>query len=172
MTTISIISRADARAFGSIRYFTGMSCPAGHVAERFVSTSSCCECGKERGRRPASWTAQRVQARETRAREKHEFAMRRVEARHAIETTRVEHVPAPPEPLCPPRPKDGLCQCCFKLPKHARFGDKLVLDHNHYTGEFRGWICDQCNRAAGLVGDNSSGARLLLAYLERADGAR
>jgi hypothetical protein len=40
------------------------------------------------------------------------------------------------------------------------------LDHNHETGEFRGWLCSNCNTALGLVGDNADGARRLLEYIE------
>ncbi|MDE2233902.1 MAG: hypothetical protein KGJ90_07420 [Patescibacteria group bacterium] len=28
------------------------------------------------------------------------------------------------------------------------------LDHNHITGELRGWLCAQCNHAIGLFRDN------------------
>lgn len=31
---------------------------------------------------------------------------------------------------------------------------KLVYDHNHQTGKFRGWICSKCNLAMGLLDDD------------------
>ncbi len=37
-------TRAEAKARGLTRYFTGEPCPHGHVAERFASTRQCCEC--------------------------------------------------------------------------------------------------------------------------------
>lgn len=42
-TTISI-TRKDAKALGFVRYFTGKSCPKGHVAERFTSYGQCVDC--------------------------------------------------------------------------------------------------------------------------------
>lgn len=38
------ITRAEAKAAGLVRYFTGKPCPHGHVAERFASYGQCVEC--------------------------------------------------------------------------------------------------------------------------------
>lgn len=51
------------------------------------------------------------------------------------------------------------CPICLKV-------KKLVWDHDHQTGEFRGWICRQCNIALGLIGDDYSAVRRLMAYLQ------
>jgi Recombination endonuclease VII len=60
----------------------------------------------------------------------------------------------------PIKPADGLCQNCGA---EAR----LVLDHCHQTGEFRGWICDPCNVGIGQLGDDIEGLERALAYLKR-----
>lgn len=44
-------------------------------------------------------------------------------------------------------------------------GKKMVIDHNHETGEFRGWICRQCNLVLGLIHDNPETLEKLKAYL-------
>ena len=31
---------------------------------------------------------------------------------------------------------------------------KLCFDHDHNTKKHRGWLCPQCNRAIGQLGDN------------------
>lgn len=41
-----VISRADARASGLIRYFTGRPCLRGHICERLVSSCGCPECSR------------------------------------------------------------------------------------------------------------------------------
>jgi hypothetical protein len=53
----------------------------------------------------------------------------------------------PREKDCPPRPEDGLCQCCGEPVR------KFHLDHCHDTGAFRGWVCHACNTGVGKMDD-------------------
>jgi hypothetical protein len=41
----------------------------------------------------------------------------------------------------------------------------LHLDHDHETGEFRGWLCWHCNTGIGKLGDTPDGLRNALDYL-------
>jgi hypothetical protein len=41
---MQIISRAEAKAKGLNRYFTGKPCKHGHVAERQVFNATCVDC--------------------------------------------------------------------------------------------------------------------------------
>jgi hypothetical protein len=41
-----------------------------------------------------------------------------------------------------------------------------AIDHNHDTGEFRGVLCKQCNRALGMFGDSPIILKSALEYLE------
>lgn len=43
---MDIISRSKAKELGLTHYFTGKSCPNGHIAKRFVSTYGCAICTK------------------------------------------------------------------------------------------------------------------------------
>lgn len=51
---MQILTRAQARAAGAVRYFTGKPCVHGHVAERFTSVGTCCACSRKRY---AEWRA-------------------------------------------------------------------------------------------------------------------
>jgi hypothetical protein len=43
---------------------------------------------------------------------------------------------------------------------------KLCVDHNHKTDEYRGVLCGNCNRAAGLMGDDVERLMALASYLK------
>lgn len=61
-----------------------------------------------------------------------------------------------------PRPPSGTpCECCGRV-------DKLNLDHDWGTENFRGWVCKNCNIGLGHLGDNFLGVERALQYLKRA----
>jgi len=41
-----------------------------------------------------------------------------------------------------------------------------VIDHDHRTGQIRGLLCNPCNGAIGMRGDDAEGARAALDYLK------
>lgn len=43
---------------------------------------------------------------------------------------------------------------------------RIVFDHCHNSGKFRGWICDRCNRTLGIVKDSSELLIKMSDYLE------
>src|SRR5207237_9266914 len=43
-----------------------------------------------------------------------------------------------------PRPHDGICPICLRK-------KRLVADHDHTTGRFRGMICIKCNTPIGWI---------------------
>lgn len=49
------------------------------------------------------------------------------------------------------RPKNG-CEICGDVIQPN--GKRLYLDHDHTTGEFRGWLCMRCNNGIGLFRDS------------------
>jgi hypothetical protein len=58
------------------------------------------------------------------------------------------------------RPKPELCEIC----QTNEF--RVVFDHCHKHGHFRGWICDRCNRTLGLVRDNREILLAMARYLK------
>ena len=57
----------------------------------------------------------------------------------------------------------GYCDCCGK--HESEFKKRLAMDHDHETGEFRGWLCQPCNTALGKLGDNPQELWRAFAYL-------
>lgn len=58
------------------------------------------------------------------------------------------------------RPKPKSCEVCDS------YSLKICFDHNHDTGQFRGWLCQNCNSALGFVKDNKEILERLIKYLK------
>jgi len=76
----------------------------------------------------------------------------------------------------PPPPENYLCPGCNRdeqtIRNTLRFrkrkaGRVWSLDHDHETGNFRGWICNKCNLAIGNMNDDLEYAKRLVKYLEK-----
>lgn len=65
----------------------------------------------------------------------------------------------------------GGCGICG-APTNERYrkdGERfrsMCVDHDHETGQRRGLLCNRCNRALGLFGDDATVLRKAIAYLE------
>lgn len=66
----------------------------------------------------------------------------------------------------PPYSAPDNCEACGK--PFASMRKAPHYDHCHLTGLFRGWLCNNCNRALGLAGDSPEGVRRLLDYITAA----
>jgi hypothetical protein len=62
------------------------------------------------------------------------------------------------------RRRPDICDCC-KKPNTAK--GALHFDHDHLTGQFRGWLCNHCNAALGHVNDNIVRLEQLIDYVRR-----
>lgn len=70
--------------------------------------------------------------------------------------------------------QDNLCAIC-KTPgfmMNDRVKSALNVDHDHKTGEVRGMLCHNCNRALGLFQDDISLLKAAINYLEGATTSR
>lgn len=62
-----------------------------------------------------------------------------------------------------PRPKPKQCEICGR-------GGRIVFDHCHKSGKFRGWICSNCNSTLGFVNDNCIILAQMVNYLNENNG--
>lgn len=65
--------------------------------------------------------------------------------------------------------QDGVCAVCGNGDRevHYRSGKQrmLAVDHDHVTGRVRGLLCNNCNRALGLLKDDLQILRKMIDYL-------
>jgi len=61
--------------------------------------------------------------------------------------------------------QDNCCAICKGKEPYGRH-KRFTVDHNHKTGEVRGLLCNRCNTALGLVGDNIHTLKSMIQYLE------
>ena len=97
-----IISRKDARLAGMKRFFSGETCPNGHVSERLVSNGTCIVCSKERLRK---WELKKV---------KHPGGHPRAIARSLGESSFFTGEPCVKGHISARRTSDGKCRECVK----------------------------------------------------------
>lgn len=65
------------------------------------------------------------------------------------------------------RLRPDACDCCKQIKTLRR---ALHWDHDHTTGQFRGWLCHHCNLALGSAQDSVERLQQLIAYLKRGGG--
>ncbi len=62
----------------------------------------------------------------------------------------------------PAPPLHTTCEICHQVDVTGR---RLSLDHDHQTGDFRGWLCSRCNQGLGLFRDSPKKLKSAAAYL-------
>ena len=60
--------------------------------------------------------------------------------------------------------QNNKCDIC-KVP--IEMGPKTHLDHDHKTGQVRGFLCQKCNHGLGLFNDSQEFLKSALLYLEK-----
>lgn len=74
-----------------------------------------------------------------------------------------------------PIPSDHACECCGKVEEdltvhYGRSGNPISvwrLDHCHETGQFRGWLCANCNMGLGKFYDDPDLLNKAIQYLQK-----
>ena len=57
----------------------------------------------------------------------------------------------------------AICKCNVTS---KRVKGSFAVDHNHTTGKIRGLLCNQCNRAIGMLNDSPELLQTALTYLQ------
>jgi len=169
---IASLLRQRARQRGDLFYRTSKPCKRGHHSRRYVSTGMCVTCQRSFAKtyradpvKYARYLAKNRQWRKTpKGKASHNASKRkylstpRGKALARIWRRRSAGLPEPT------REEPTFCECCGR--KSTR--GSLCLDHCHVTHTFRGWLCDRCNRALGLLGDDVDTVCRLAQYLQQA----
>ena len=58
------------------------------------------------------------------------------------------------------------CPLCKRKKEDVGYNGAFVLDHNHKTGQARGWICHDCNNALARIRENPIILKEMIEYLE------
>lgn len=62
--------------------------------------------------------------------------------------------------------QNHVCAICGNKQNDKR-GTRLVVDHCHTTKRIRGLLCNKCNRAIGLLRENTNVMRQAINYIKR-----
>lgn len=66
------------------------------------------------------------------------------------------------------RPPGDACEVCsISFATEGVWTRMPVFDHDHATGKFRGWICNECNKGLGSFKDSPETLRAAIDYLNR-----
>lgn len=120
---------SEAKQKGLIRYFTGKPCRRGHTSERFTSSRQCVDCQNIRSSEYSKSDKGRLHAKERHIKKTYSLKLEYIETFKFCQICEVE--------LNSTRDKCGRC-----------------VDHDHATGKVRGILCNNCNRALGMMHDD------------------
>lgn len=144
---------------GATRYFTGIPCKRGHIAERRASNQCCVECTKEnrRGKRLSESRNRYAKHRE------------KVLASAYKSKLKTRYRLTPKEYADMLASQGGRCAICGSAARDKRNSTRLRLciDHCHKTGKIRGLLCNGCNTGLGHLGDDLGHVLAAAAYLAR-----
>ncbi len=121
------------------KFFTGLSCKNGHIAERWNYNGMCVDCKRETDKSSNIKAGKKY----------------RVKKEYGLTVEQVEKIS---------KMQDGKCAICNEVlgsTHHAQ------IDHCHVTGNVRGLLCINCNWMLGKSRDKPDLLRAAANYLEK-----
>lgn len=162
--------KTAAREAGETLYYTGKPCVHGHICKRYVRCGGCVECSKAASMaysRSPSGVAYRKRWRS-------QPHIRKKEREYSHRYSKRYHYGLEWEDFERMLNEAGhKCQICKQslIANHSRSEGKksnaACVDHCHETKSVRGILCNRCNRAIGLLGDDPQILDRAAAYLRR-----
>jgi hypothetical protein len=158
-------ARAEAKRLGQITFMPEQACKKGHTGPRNVKSGNCVACTTAVVMAWGKTEAGKASKKKSESKESLKEKIRLKSKRHRLKRrdyhrkyNRIKSgLPAPS------RPEPDFCECCGR-PRSPH--KTLSLDHCHTAGNFRGWVCNSCNCAIGLLGDTLAGVQKAVAYLQ------
>lgn len=173
-----IISRAAAVKLGLNRYFTGLPCKSGHIAERRADSYHCAECASLASMVSANKDLDRKRAHNANWRKKHPEIARRLKREHRLNNKdlyRANNFRWKYGMTVEDRDRmfEGQGNCCAICSATEPGGRGYWhTDHCHTTNKVRGVLCHRCNVALGHVRDSIPVLGRMIEYLEHHATAR
>lgn len=179
----------------ALTYFTGVPCPKGHIAERYVSNSVCLDCkkleyksnGNPVGQKPCLFKQEALAKNEKyyttgklcrnghnskrltlngRCEECYKIARRLKERQYSL----AKYGVTPEQYDAMFLVQRGLCAICKNPEKNIDHQTKeiraLAVDHCHDTDRVRKLLCSNCNMGIGLFKHNSELLKAAALYCE------
>jgi len=123
-------------------------------ADEFVEGKVCIKCGVRQPEEHFHWAHKNVYRRTD-----CKSCTGSLDAARYILKAKTPYPPA--EYQCP------ICSRTSTQVQRAVNRKAFVLDHCHKTNNFRGWLCDYCNRGLGDFEDNVERLKKAIDYLEQ-----
>lgn len=166
---MKVISKKEAAEAKSLMYFTGIPCKNGHTSPRYVSTSICVQCSKERKltrtqkdrqnllrrERYQNDEQQRLKNRNNRIQWGNKNKPKLKEDMWRAKLKR-EYGITPKEFDDLYTKQEGRCAICghkaaLRVDGRKAKGLRVMnIDHDHTTGKVRGLLCHSCNNQLGI----------------------
>ena len=124
-----------------------------------IKTKSCTVCGEEKPVEEFSNTRKNQPRDESVNREYYKHPQcKPCQGRGAQAVKKIKKDPLTPQPK-------KTCDNCGKEFKNKQ---DILLDHDHCSEKFRGWLCRRCNAGIGQLGDDIKGLSGAIIYLIKA----